>query len=445
MYFERLDDGWNVLRQFSRDYCTGKISEVSRVYLNDNGKVRIVAPSKDGWVPSIQLRSGWNSYYKLVNKEEAMEKCPRIKYTLEALSFVEKEKLADALIKALKFPEIEQLLKLGCKKAADIMIREQYSKARVKDHFGGYYNDKEKSILRKVGLTKHQLDYYVSKIENNNRYYDMPIVLSMMRNSLGNDLSYLDYESFKKFLNGFIQIKRNFWRGVNYYTERLRLDNMKFIKNLIRLGEKREEIYGVMHDTVQTYLNLNYGTAPEVNWYFDDCSDVIRMHDALVAMKNEQDAERQAMRDMEAAERRKKEEEKRIKIDKERKQYEYEDDNYIIRLPKDSTEIVSEGSTQHICIGGYTSRHANGDTNLFFLRRKDCPELPFYAIEMNNRKVIMQIHGFGNKWLGNNPEAIPTVVRWLRKNGITCDEKILTCTATGYGRVNNYVSMPVVY
>ena len=73
MYFERLDDGWNVLRQFSRDYYTGKISEQSRVYLNDNGKVRIVAPSKDGWVPSIQLRSGWNSYYKLVNKEEAME------------------------------------------------------------------------------------------------------------------------------------------------------------------------------------------------------------------------------------------------------------------------------------------------------------------------------------------------------------------------------------
>jgi hypothetical protein len=142
-----------------------------------------------------------------------------------------------------------------------------------------------------------------------------------------------------------------------------------------------------------------------------------------------QDAERRAMWDIEAAERCKKEEEKRIKLDKERKTYEYEDDKYIIRLPKDGTEIVQEGNMHHICIGGYVSRHSTGGTNLFFLREKDAESLPFYAIEMNNDKQIVQIHGFGNKWLGNNPEAIPTVVRWLRKHDINCSEKILTCKA----------------
>jgi hypothetical protein len=150
------------------------------------------------------------------------------------------------------------------------------------------------------------------------------------------------------------------------------------------------------------------------------------------------------MWDQEAAERLKREEKKRIEIDKERKKYEYEDDNYIVRLPADSNEIVREGSIQRICIGGYTSRHATGQTNLFFLRRKNDPTTPFYAIEMNNSNVIVQIHGYTNSWLGNNPEVIPTVVRWLRKNKIKCDEKILTCKAKGYGMVNDYVPMPVV-
>jgi hypothetical protein len=135
---------------------------------------------------------------------------------------------------------------------------------------------------------------------------------------------------------------------------------------------------------------------------------------------------------------------KREELDKERKVYEYEDDTYVIRLPKDSNEIIREGSVQRICIGGYTSRHALGQTNLFFLRRKSDPTTPFYAIEMDNTKRIVQIHGFGNSWLGNNPEAIPTVVRWLRKNEIKCEVKILTCKAKGYGAVNDYVPMPVV-
>ena len=63
---------------------------------------------------------------------------------------------------------------------------------------------------------------------------------------------------------------------------------------------------------------------------------------------------------------------------------------------------------------------------------------------MNNSKVINQIHGYCNKWLGNNPEAIPTVIRWMRKNGIKCDNKILTCKSTGYCMRNDYVPMPKV-
>ena len=189
---------------------------------------------------------------------------------------------------------------------------------------------------------------------------------------------------------------------------------------------------------------MRVGTEPEIDWYFDSRSDVVRAHDAIGELKRAQDAERRAVYDTREAERLKREEKKRIELDEKRKSYEYEDDNFIIRLPKDGNEIVREGSVQRICIGGYVSRHSTGGTNLFFLRRKSEPETPFYAIEMNNVKSIIQIHGCCNRWLGNNPEAIPTVIRWLRKNKIHCDEKILTCASTGYGATANYVPMPVV-
>jgi hypothetical protein len=264
-----------------------------------------------------------------------------------------------------------------------------------------------------------------------------------MRKAFGNDLRHLDFESYKRYLTGFSRIRSVFWNSVSYYTELFHLDSERFIKNLIRLGEKNDNAYQVINDALNAASRLNHGTMPEVDWYFDDYSDAVRVHDALVAIKNRQDAERRARWDKDQAERLKKEEEKRIKVDEERKKYEYEDDNYIIRLPKNSNEIVNEGSTQRICIGSYTSKHACGDTNLFFLRKKSDPDSPFYAIEMKHDNVV-QIHGFGNRWLGNNPEAIPTVIRWLRKHNINCSKEILTCTSIGYSSSRNYVAMPVV-
>jgi hypothetical protein len=183
---------------------------------------------------------------------------------------------------------------------------------------------------------------------------------------------------------------------------------------------------------------------PTINWYFDDVSDVARAHDAFVALYNEQEAERRALYNLAEAERRKEEDKKRAKLDEKRKEYEFEDGDYIIRLPKNVLEIIEEGSKQRICIGGYTTRHSLGQTNLFFLRKKSEEDKPFYAIEMDTHKNIVQIHGFGNQWLGNNPDAIPTVIRWLRKHSINCRDNILTCTAKGYSGCGTHITMPTV-
>lgn len=442
MYFERVNDEWSVLRMFVRETYDGKgIREIERMYLHDNGTNRIATPSGDTWIPAKQFCD--YQKYQFINKDEAMEKCKRLKYIVPLFDKV--GHIKRALMTTLKFPEVEQLIKLGYEEFAINIATSTTPKANMKHAFGEYYNEKGKNLLNKVGLTKHQLDKHLAALGTRNYYYaGSSYGLQKLREFFGEDLIHLDNKTFDKYYTAFYEIYYRAGTRFESYVDRTRVDKKKFIKNMVRLGNKHENVYTMIIDTMSMWLQLNYGTAPEIDWFFDSYSDAVRTHDAIMALKRMQDEERYARYNKDVAERKKKEEEKRIKLDEKRKELEYEDDEFIIRLPKDGNEIVCEGAKQHICIGGYVSDHSNGRTNLFFIRKKSKPDYPFYAIEMTNDHTINQIHGFGNKWLGNNPEAIPTVVRWLRKNGIKCREDILTCTATGYGSNGNYIPMPIV-
>lgn len=442
MYFERVNDEWSVIRMFNREHG-GPIYECERMYMNDDGTNRIVSYNNNSWMPSKIYQSRYGVYYRFVNRDEAMAKCNRLKYIIPLFD-EDSIHMRENIITTLYFPEIEQLIKLGYGNYAKYLMSSSTIRADIKHTFGGCYNEKETSLFRKVGLTKHQFEVVAQGLNKKRYYYynswtKEPI--EKVRNFFGDEFAHLDNDSFDEYYKAFSKID-------SYYVNADKLavmgvDYKRFIKNLVRLGKKNENVYIIAKDALCSYNGLNHGTHPEINWYFDSYSDVVRAHDALDALKREQWAQRQALYNMAEAERQKKLEEKRKKLDEERKKYEYEDDNFIIRLPKDGNEIIREGSMQRICIGGYVQNHSSGSTNLFFLRKKSEPDMPFYAIEMKN-DMIIQIHGYCNKWLGNNPEAIPTVVRWLRKNGISCSENILTCTATGYGSNGHYIQMPVV-
>lgn len=436
IYYERLEDGWSVLRMLTKKYSADSLVENERMYLHDDGTNRIVTKSGSNWVPAKQMQH-WSSCYKFINRDEAMEKCKRLKYLLPLFD-ADDMKIRQYIMTALRFPEVEQLMKLGCVNEAKSIAGSSTPRADLKDMFGGYYDEKEKSLLKKAGLTKHQFDRLMNKHKR-----ERSNVIRRMRDFFGDEFIHLDNATFDEYFDAFRSVSPSLYSGYYNHVERLNLDLKRVMKNIIRLAKRNDNVYHLYPDTMSMYIRLNEGTQPAVDWYFDSLSDLNRMHDAIMELYNQQQAEQWARWNMAEAERLKKEEEKRIKLDEKRKEWEYEDDEFIIRLPRDGAEIIAEGSKQHICIGGYVSIHSVGETNLFFVRKKSEPEVPFYAIEVRNN-VVIQIHGFANCWLGNNPEAIPSVVRFLRKNKFKCDEKILTCTATGYGQINNYIRMPVV-
>lgn len=73
--------------------------------------------------------------------------------------------------------------------------------------------------------------------------------------------------------------------------------------------------------------------------------------------------------------------------------YEYENEEYIIIVPQQLMEIVTEGQALHHCVGNterYFERIKNRETYICFLRRKSEAEIPFYTIEVEPGGTIRQ-------------------------------------------------------
>ena len=76
---------------------------------------------------------------------------------------------------------------------------------------------------------------------------------------------------------------------------------------------------------------------------------------------------------------------------------EYAKGDYCIVFPRTRSEFFAEGQSLGHCVGGesYYKNHIEGKRMIFFVRRADAPEKPFYTMEIDMRGLrILQIHGY---------------------------------------------------
>lgn len=79
-----------------------------------------------------------------------------------------------------------------------------------------------------------------------------------------------------------------------------------------------------------------------------------------------------------------------------RKKFEYEGEQFFIRVPERIIDIVLEGNYLHHCAGAtdrYFDRIKNHETYICFLRKVTEPETPFYTIEVEPGGTIRQHRG----------------------------------------------------
>lgn len=76
--------------------------------------------------------------------------------------------------------------------------------------------------------------------------------------------------------------------------------------------------------------------------------------------------------------------------------YFFEHKGLFIRPVRSNAELFNEGKTLSHCVGMYAKRYAEGETNLFVIRKTTSPSTPFYTLEIVNGQVI-QAYGLKNK------------------------------------------------
>lgn len=315
---------------------------------------------------------------------------------------------------------------------------------------GENLDEKAKTPDKWLGVNKYQLTRLIQVM---NSLEGMPLyqATKAIRNfkyAVGGNVAALDNHTSDLYINNLKGISELI--SDPFCINEPELEDWKrlMLKKIIK-SNKAETHIELLRDTVGLWCRLDRPRPTPENI---PVSELNRLHDIYVAMYNEQARNWQERYN----EKRQKERERRAKLNKVkiefRKTLEFEDEDYLIRLPVDKNEIVKEGMELHHCVGSYAERYETGDTTIMFLRKKAEPDKPFYTIEVGievltdtvSKLRILQIHGVGNRWIGNDPEAIPTVVRWLRQNGIECDSTILTSTSTQYGMGRNFIKMPEV-
>lgn len=119
------------------------------------------------------------------------------------------------------------------------------------------------------------------------------------------------------------------------------------------------------------------------------------------------------------------EEEKRRKqaeIDKRRPAFEkvtaqleawaWEDGGICIRPVRAEEELFDEGAALHHCVGTYGATVARGDSCIFFIRRADAPEKPWYTLQVE-LKTLKEIQNHGLRNCPPTKEVREFVCRWL--------------------------------
>lgn len=110
--------------------------------------------------------------------------------------------------------------------------------------------------------------------------------------------------------------------------------------------------------------------------------------------------------------------------------FEYAAGDYVITVPKTVTDIVMEGTILRHCVHTcdyYFSRIQDDESYLFFLRKKESPDMPWYTLEVEPSGNIRQKRTTGDNQNEDFKKALPFLKKWQQffKKQLTAEEKAL--------------------
>ena len=80
---------------------------------------------------------------------------------------------------------------------------------------------------------------------------------------------------------------------------------------------------------------------------------------------------------------------------------------------KEFYNIVEEASNQHNCLLSYCYSYSNKDCQIYFLRKKNNPNISYVTIEVDNNNRLVQARTKFNEL--PNDEVMKVINKWLSK------------------------------
>lgn len=113
--------------------------------------------------------------------------------------------------------------------------------------------------------------------------------------------------------------------------------------------------------------------------------------------------------------------EKFIEQSKVNQKYEYENktDEFIVIVPKEPEDIISEGKSLKHCVASYVESVRNGNTVICFIRRKEAPEESFFTSEVLNGQIY-QVKGYTNE-LPKDEKLLKFIDKWAKAKNLTVE------------------------
>lgn len=342
-----------------------------------------------------------------------------------------------------RFPWLEQIYKSGYKNLFNKLVRSATIASDIYKGFGVEVG-KTFSFMKSIGLSKGEMEWLNSK--SSTWSWGAKAIRKLMSQDIGHktypkekvwpilDYYHFTYEDrwYKKwhtdiaenagYMGVIEEAPQELKERNNRYRDRIIYLDSITMPNEKKFSDELDEIYRIRAGTEDCYT---FNLIPDINCRSRE--DVARLHNRLL------DIQLKHPRTYGSRETRTEKEKECEKTDKIRKWLEFDDphSDYAIMLPKSPFDLITEGEKLSHCVGSYIDDHSAGRTTVLFLRNKKTPDEPFITIEVKDHTVT-QVHGKYNWWLGNFPEAIPTVRDWAANNKLAITDVVLRSTSKDY-------------
>ena len=170
-----------------------------------------------------------------------------------------------------------------------------------------------------------------------------------------------------------------------------------------RKGEERDTTY-TPEGMIRTYRD-----------YLRECEQLhFDLHDREILFPKDLVAAHDRTMKQIAFEKNKADREKFQKAVEKLEKFAWSEGEFFIRPAREQMELTAEGKALHHCVGGYIKRMAEGETAIFFLRKANEPDKPFYTLELQKKRVI-QCRTEHNASYDRDPDVKNFVDMWMEK------------------------------